>query len=330
MVNIGYFMLNDDNPISNQKDYEERKRDDYGLTMSVGFDLGLTIQVFENIESEISFVNANSLYTKGLNTITTLFEDDPYYDEYSYLLDKHKDWQYPHVNNQIAYSKKIYELEIQNSYKERYLFGLGFRHSTIYVEEEQFMTNLQRSFHRILNARNYFHVPFVGQSVFGDCDIKFFSWSPFIGAREELKIHEKLFLQGAIKTGAWFNYVVEDEIPEFSPYGNAALNLFIPVEEYEEVARLELYYLIHYEPQEIIQMYSNPGTNGYQNIGLNFNFTNVRKTQKSFYFIISVAPYEVYLPLGKKTDVTFDYEPPEDDLKFVEGFFNSSVTFVFN
>ncbi len=326
---FGYFMLNDDNPISNQKDYEDRRRDDHGLTMSIGLEMGMELQFSENWTSEFSFVIANSLYTKGLGTTTTLMEEDPYYDDYSYLLEKHKDWTNPHVNDQIAYSRNIEELEWLNCWKERFLGGLGLRHSKIDVDEDQFMTDVQRNFHRILNARNYFHVPFVGESSFGENDISFYSWAPLLGAKAEWELSEKIRFNGWIKTGAWFNYVGHQDIPEISPFGDARLNFYMPIKE-EDVARLELYYQMHYEPEEIVQMYSNPGTNGYQNIGINYNFSNVRKTEKSYYFIISVSPYEVYLPLGKKTDVTFDYVPPEDDLKFVEGFFNSSVIFVFH
>ena len=48
------------------------------------------------------FNNQSGLYTRGLGTVSKIDKDNPYFDDYAYLLDLHPDWDNLYINNQIS------------------------------------------------------------------------------------------------------------------------------------------------------------------------------------------------------------------------------------
>ena len=103
-LSIGFFGFNDNNPIDGAlSGFEDRRRDDHGLTLLAGYHIGAELILFKEIKSSIRFTNQSALYSRGLGTTTTLQKGDPLYGEYEYLLEKHPDWTGLHVNDQVSF-----------------------------------------------------------------------------------------------------------------------------------------------------------------------------------------------------------------------------------
>lgn len=322
-------MYNDDNPISNQKPYENRRRDDHGITLSYGYSISSRLKFSENLTGEIKLNRISSLYTKGLNSTTDIDENSPYFDNYAYLAKKHPDWGAIHVNNQIAYSKQINEIELNITLNQKYLFGLQLRSNLIASGEEQKAIDFQRTFHQRLKARNYFHVPFTDSSLFGGENIRYSSVNPSIGF---LHLHEwegSFSISAIGQVGCWINFSAPAFIKPLMPNAQLNIGLHKAIKDSKQ-DRFSFKYSVYINPNEIVQLYANPGSSGYHFCGFNYHLTNIKKTKKNFYYDLSIRPYSIYIPFGKKEDNTFSYKAPENDLRWIEGFFNLSFRMVFD
>ena len=73
-IAIGYYMLNDNDPISNQKSYNSRNRDDHGLTFLYQFRVEARLELFKKAETTIRFENYLGLFTRDIGTISKIDE----------------------------------------------------------------------------------------------------------------------------------------------------------------------------------------------------------------------------------------------------------------
>ena len=69
---VGYYMLNDNDPISNQKGYDARNRDDHGLTFLLQMNAEAKLSLMKNTQTTIRFESYCGLFTKGFGTLTKL------------------------------------------------------------------------------------------------------------------------------------------------------------------------------------------------------------------------------------------------------------------
>jgi len=329
-MSIGFFGFNDNNPIDGAiSGFEDRRRDDHGLTMLIGYSLKAKLKLFQNTLTIIQFTDQSALYTKGYGTTTTLQADNPLYDDYKYLLKKHPDWAGLYVNDQVSYEKNTKEILINQIYKNLQL-GLGIRYSTINSGVDQNMADFQRFFHKITKSRNYYHVPFIDSSIFRGKKITYFSIAPSIFYERILMLKNQWQINSGIGGKLWYNTTSEYGIPEFSPELNVNASVGYGKSFGPNQRKWMLRYAMTYEPKEIVQRYSDPGTEGFQYLGLEFNFRSKKAAEKPFYLHYTLRPYAIYLPIGLANDETIGYVPPSNDLRFIEGILNFSIALRFN
>ncbi|MFT5668141.1 MAG: hypothetical protein ACI9DK_002341 [Vicingaceae bacterium] len=94
--------------------------------------------------------------------------------------------------------------------------------------------------------------------------------------------------------------------------------------------KINLNYALHYEPNEVIQKFSDLGTNGSHFTGLTVNFASKKAKEKSHYLLYTLAPYALHIPIGDEDDVIADYQPREGSYRLVESFLNLTVQLKFN
>ena len=329
-IQVGYFTFNDNNPIDNaQNSYEDRKRDDHGLTYLLGYYVEARFNFFKKSVTSIGFTDHSALYTKGLGTTTTLTEDNKNYEDYKYLLDKHPDWSALHVNNQISYSKNVKEFSFINHYKNISIGGL-IRYSSIYSGEDQKMADVQRKVHKLIKSRNYYHVPFADSTIFKGKNISYFSFAPTFNRTKKLVETNKISVFGGVGGSIWFNTLTNYKIPSVSPVVNANLKLGYGKSFANRERKLNLNYVLHYEPNEVVQNFADPGTNGSHFIGVTVNFASKKSNEKSHYLLYTLTPYSLHIPIGQQDDVIANYQPREGNLRMIESFLNLTVLLKFN
>jgi hypothetical protein len=323
-VSFGYSMHNDDNFISNQKDYSNRNRDDHGLTFQYGFSLGVNLEIFKNSNTDLNFRNNNSLYTKGLGTNSIITNTHPNYADYEYLKDKHPDLDEIFVLNQIAYSKSLNQLDLINRYKHLRL-GVSLKYTTISSRENQFMTNAQRKFHKFTKARNYTHEAFTDSSIFGSQKFHYFSIASIIGYEANWVDNDFMLVRNRIDFLFWFNSTNSYSISAVSPRFHSELLFGFGKPSSANHRLFELTGSVQFEPLEIIQEFSDPGSNGFIHMGFNFLLKKPKNDNPTLYAILT--PYSLYIPFMKEFDVTLNYVAPKKDKRIVEGFANLKIIY---
>lgn len=327
-VSIGYMMQNDDTPISNLRNYETRKRDDYGMTLFFNIFAAAKLKLFKKCETEIKLDLYSILYTRGLGTTSVISKSNPDFNYYSYLLKKHPDWNDIYVYNQVSVSKTVRQLSFRNKYKNIGI-GLDFKNTLIDSDKDQFIIDVQRTWHRFVNTKNYYHKPFTDSSIFKGKSISYFSINPNISFLKNLIYSRKSYINLYAEAGAWINSLNQYKIALVSPYikSSYAFGLKTLI---HKINRLNISYEIYFEPLENFQLYSDPGTNGYQKFSVEINMLGKKagkmKANKKYCMLYTFSPYTVYSPIGRKEDYWLSYSPPKNDLRLNESFFNFSAS----
>jgi len=158
-VNIGYYMLNDNDPISNQKGYDARNRDDHGLTFLLQFNAEAKLSLMKNTQTTIRYENYCGLFTKGFGTLTKLPKNDADYEYFSYILKEHPDWDNILLYDQVAATKNVNTLYLSNQTKN-IVYGIGLRQINLESGYNQRGTRIQHEFHKTLKVRNFYHKSF--------------------------------------------------------------------------------------------------------------------------------------------------------------------------
>ncbi len=330
-ISVGYYMLNDNDPVSNQKGYDARNRDDHGLTFLYRLHAEAELQLFKNTKTTIRFENYCGLFTRDMSTISTIKSDDPDYSYFSYILAKHPDWDNVLLYNQSAITKNMNSLSFSNNMKN-IIYGVSFKLTKIDSDDEQRGTNIQHWFHKSLKVRNFYHKPFSDSTIFKGAQFSYFSASLFGGYNKLFDISPKFSFSIAPQLGLWYNFTNKYTIVPFSPYAklNASFNFGRTI--YSSTKRFGLTYDLYYEPNERLQLFSDPGTQGNHSIGLSFNFAGKKKSKieecKTWFMMYKLSAFSYHMPIGLKKDNILNYTSQGNDKRTLMGLINLTAVLV--
>jgi len=331
-ISIGYYMLNDDNPFTNQKSYNKRNNDDHGLTLLNQTSVIAKLRIIKSAETSIQYNNYFGLFTRDIGTIYIMKKVNPDYDYFSYILKKHPDWDNVLLYNQVAITKNVNEVFITNKTKN-FNYGLAFKNTKIDSDENQQGTSIQHWFHKTLRVRNFYHKPFIDSSIFKGTEFNYFSYSLFAGFNKTFIFKKNISLEINPIIGFWHNLTSRYTIVPFSPYGMLNVSLRTGKMLTETVNRVELKYNVYLEPYERLQLFSDPGTIGWQALMLNINFLGCKKVKmeslKKYYFLYSVNVASYFSPLGRNNDNIIKYRPSNNDKRSLTGLFNLKAAVMF-
>ena len=196
-ISIGYYMLNDDSPFTNQQSYSKRNNDDHGLTLLNQTSVIAKLRIIKSAETCIQYNNYFGLFTRDIGTIYIMKKVNPDYDYFSYILKKHPDWDNVLLYNQVAITKSENEVFITNKTKN-FNYGLAFKNTKIDSDENQQGTSIQHWFHKTLRVRNFYHKPFIDSSIFKGTEFNYFSYSLFAGFNKTFKFKKNIFRHAGI------------------------------------------------------------------------------------------------------------------------------------
>lgn len=330
-VNMGYYILNDNDPISNQKSYDERKIDDHGLTLFLQMHVEAKFNIFKQTQTTLRFENSCGLYTKGFGSLTKLPKTDADYDYFSYILKDHPDWDNILLYDQVAITKNVNTIYLSNQTKN-IIYGLGLRQVNIDGDLNQRGTLLQHEFHKTLNARNFYHKSFLDSSVFKGASINYMAASLFGGYYRRFDIKPKFQLAVAPLVGFWYNSTNDYTINSFSPYLKLNVNAGLGKTIFDDVKRFQVGYQFYFEPNERMQMYSDLGTLGNNALMLDINLGGKKAATleqcTKWFMLYKLNVFSMHLPFGKIDDTIMNYKTNGTDKGNLLGFVNFSVVMV--
>jgi len=330
-INLGYYILNDNDPISNQKSYDERKIDDHGLTLFLQLHVEAKLNLLKQTQTTIRFENSCGLYTKGLGSITKLPKTDGDYNYFSYILEDHPDWDNILLYDQVAITKNVNTIYLSNQIKN-IIYGLGLRQVNIDSDLNQRGTRIQHEFHKTLNARNFYHKSFLDSSVFKGASINYMAASLFGGYYKRLNIKPKFELTVSPLVGFWYNNTNGYTLNSFSPYIKLNVNAGLGKTIFADVKRFQLGYQFYFEPKERLQLYSDLGSQGNNFVSFDVNFGGKKAERlaqcKKWLMLYKLNMFSMHMPFGKIDDTIMNYKGSSTDKGNLLGFVNFSVVMV--
>jgi len=329
-VTVAYDFHNDDTGISNFRNYNVRRRDDFGLTLQMGLYTELKLKIFKKAYTNVKFHFYSGLFTRSLGSNSSLKKEDPDYGDYSYLAEKHPDWAYVYVGNQIALTKIVKQINFFNRYKT---FGvsLSFKETIIDRDQDQFMIDVQRRWHRFLDTKNYYHKPFTDSTIFKEKNLKYYSISSAFAFFDTIIFRNNVDFNYLVEAGVWINSRNDYRIKTFSPYVRSKVMVKFG-KSLTHLKRFHIGYEGYYEPRENLQLYANPGTYGYQRLHAEINLLSKKiekQNSKKYLLVFTLTPYSIYFPIGLKRDHWLNYVPPEKDKKVIESYFQAAMSLYF-
>lgn len=320
-------MMNDDNPFSNLGDYENRKTDDHGLTLMAGFYTQFDFNFNKKIRTRIFTKHSTALYTKGFGTLSIIKPENPDYEYFKYILAKHPDWDNILLYNQIAITKNTNSLNFLNSYFN-ILFGAGIEFNEIGMDDKQLGAAIQQTFHKTLKVRNYYHKPFTDSSSFKNSfnytSFLFHGGTYFNKEYSRFNLYTELF--GSIKYNSVSHSIIKKIMPSIN--WNSTINFGKKISY--ALRRFELNNILFYNPNEILQYASDPGTKGYNVCKINIVFTGKPLNKiNNWVMIYKINPFEIAMPFGRKDDLVFNYQPVNGKLNLLTGYMNVSAGVLF-
>jgi hypothetical protein len=330
-LNIGYYMLNDNDPISNQKGYDARNRDDHGLTFMLQFHAEAELHLIKNTKTKLRYENYCGLFTKGFGTLTKLPQSDTDYEYFSYILKEHPDWDNILLYDQVAVTKNVNTFYISNQNKNL-VYGLGVRQVNIDTDLNQKGTRIQHEFHKTLKVRNFYHKSFLDSSVFKGTSLNYMALSLYGGYYKSIAIKPKFQLTLAPTLGFWYNATNAYTLNSFSPFIKINLNAGLGKTLFADIKRLNVGYQFYMEPMERLQMYSDPGTQGNNALLLDINFAGKKAAQleqcTQWLMLYKLNLFSMHMPFGKINDTIMNYSATGSDKGNLLGFVNFSVVMV--
>lgn len=330
-VSVGYYMLNDNDPISNQKGYDARNRDDHGLTFLLQFHAEAKLSLMKNTQTTIRYENYCGLYTKGLGTLTKLPKTDVDYEYFSYILQEHPDWDNILLYDQVAVTKNVNTFYLSNQTKS-IVYGLALRQINIDSDYNQRGADIQQEFHKALKVRNFYHKSFLDSSVFKGVEHSYFATSIYGGHFKRFNIKPKLALSISPIIGFWYNLTNEYSLKSFSPFIKFAASAELGKTIFKDVKRFNLGYQFYTEPNERLQLYSDLGSQGNNSVSVEVNFGG-KKGEKlaqctKWFMLYKLNVFSMHMPFGMKADPIMDYKANGSDKGNLLGFINFSVLMV--
>jgi hypothetical protein len=330
-VNIGYYMLNDNDPISNQKGYDARNRDDHGLTFLLQFNAEAKLNLMKNTQTTIRYENYCGLFTKGFGTLTKLPKNDADYEYFSYILKEHPDWDNILLYDQVAVTKNVNTLYLSNQTKN-IVYGIGLRQINLESGYNQRGARIQHEFHKTLKVRNFYHKSFLDSSVFKGVEHSYFATSVYVGYFKRFDIKPKFALTLAPTAGFWYNLTNDYTLKSFSPFAKINVAAALGKTIFNDVKKFNVGYQFYMEPNERLQMYSDQGAQGNNSISLDVNFGGKKAATleqcTKWFMLYKLNVFSMHMPFGKKDDPIMSYKANGSDKGNLLGFVNFSVVMV--
>lgn len=327
-INVGYYMLNDNDPISNQKGYDARNRDDHGLTFLLQFNAEAKLNLMKNTQTTIRYENYCGLFTKGFGTLTKLPKNDGDYEYFSYILKEHPDWDNILLYDQVAVTKNVNTLYLSNQTKN-IVYGIGMRQINLESGYNQRGTRIQHEFHKTLKVRNFYHKSFLDSSVFKGVEHSYFAASVYGGYFKRFDIKPKFALSIAPTAGFWYNVTNDYTLKSFSPFAKINVAAALGKTIFSDIKRFNVGYQLYVEPNERLQLYSDQGTQGNNSISLDVNFGGKKAATleqcTKWFMLYKLNVFSMHMPFGKKADTIMDYKANGSDKGNLLGFVNFSV-----
>lgn len=330
--NVAYFILNDNDPVSNQKGYENRNRDDHGLTFNYSILSHLKLEIGKNLLSQVQYQYYKGLYTRGFGTTTAIKKGDYDYDYFSYILEKHPDWQNIYLYDQTALTKSFHGLELNNRYKN-FIFNTAIRAIELDGRINQSGTQIQAGFHKLLNARNFYHKSFTDSSVLLGNKVNYLSLLASIGYFKTLFNNNLYTLNSSICSGIWYNSISNYGIAQFNPFAEVALDFQYGKMINHQIRRFHFNYLLRVDPNERLPHFSDQGSRGFHGISVQLNVPGLASTKietlKKYYFIYQISLINIYQPIAVQKDRMTNYIAPSNDKQLITGFCNLAIKMCF-